>query len=232
MSMDGENEPDVLALTGASAALAVSDIPFHGLLAGVRVGRVNGQFVANPTAAQRAQSDVDIVLGASEEAIAMVEGGAQELPESVIIDALLFGHTEAKRIIEAQKRLVEKNGGRKAPRAFVAPQVDAGVKAKVRELAWDKAAAAFRVGDKHERRDVLSKLKKETVAAVIALPEFAEKATDAKSAFEDLKYEYMRHMIVNENVRIGGRKHHEIRDIVSEVGYLPRTHGSALFRRS
>src|SRR4051812_22866032 len=112
MSYDGQNEPDVLALTGASAALALSDIPFFGYLAGVRVGRIDGQFVANPTLDQRAKSDLDIVIGASDEAISMVEGGAQELPESVIIDALLFGHAEAKRIIAAQKELVAKCGGK------------------------------------------------------------------------------------------------------------------------
>jgi polyribonucleotide nucleotidyltransferase len=232
LSMDGENEPDVLALTGASAALGLSDIPFFGLLAGVRVGRVNGQFIANPTMTERAQSDIDIVIGASDEAITMVEGGAQEVAESVIIDALLFGHNEAKRIIEAQKKLIEQNGGKKKPRAFVAPQVDAGVRAKVRELGLEKVKTAYRINDKIERYAALAVVKKETVAAVIASdPAFTGKEKDAKTAFEDLKYDYMRGMIVSEGVRIGGRKHTEIREIACEVGYLPRTHGSALFTR-
>src|SRR4051812_37011394 len=113
VSFDGENEPEPLALTGASLALGLSDIPFHGLLAGVRVGRVNGQFVANPTNTERLQSDLDITIGASEDAISMVEGGAQELPENVIVDALLFGHAEAKKIIAAQQEVIRKMGGKK-----------------------------------------------------------------------------------------------------------------------
>jgi polyribonucleotide nucleotidyltransferase len=231
LSSDGENEPEPLALTGASLALALSDIPFHGMVAGVRVGRIDGQFVANPTNSERTKSDLDIVIGASEEAIAMVEGGAQELPESVIVDALLFGHAEAKKIIAAQKEVVQKLGGRKTPRAFSAPQIDPGLRAKTRELAWDRIRAGYQIGDKHARYDALSAAKKEVVAAVTADPAFAGKEKDVKAVIEELKYEYMRSMIVHEKVRIGGRKHTEIREISSEVGYLPRTHGSALFTR-
>ena len=232
LSSDGENEPEPLALTGASAALALSDIPFHGLLAGVRVGRIDGKFVANPTNTQRALSDVDLVIGASEEAISMVEGGASEVSESVIVDALLFGHAEARKIIAAQQNLIEQNGGKKKARAFSVAVIDPAIKAKTRELGWEKIKAAYRFGDKHERYGALSVAKKETVTAVIGSDAgFAGKEKDVKTVFEDLKYEYMRGMIVNEKVRIGGRKHNEIRDIVAEVGYLPRTHGSALFTR-
>lgn len=231
MSSDGQNEPEALALTGASAALALSDIPFHGFIAGVRVARVNGEFIANPTNDQRAESDIDLVIGASEEAIAMVEGGAKELSEKDVIDALLFGHEAAKKIIGAQKELVAKVGA-KTKRAFEAPQIDEAVRAKVNELSQGKLRAAFDISDKGERYTTLAALKKEIVSGAIASNEaFAGKEKDAKTAFEDLKYDVMRGMIVDDEIRIGGRKHAEIRDIVCEVGYLPRTHGSALFTR-
>ncbi|MFM2152729.1 MAG: hypothetical protein RL199_1164, partial [Pseudomonadota bacterium] len=161
LSMDGENEPDVLSLTGASLALGLSDIPFHGLVAGVRVGRIDGQFVANPTYSQRAKSDLDLVIGASEEAIAMVEGGVQELPESVVIDALLFGHAEAKKLIAAQKALIAQFGGQKAPRAFSAFTPDEAVKAKVFELGKARVRAAFDMADKHQRYGTLKAIAKE-----------------------------------------------------------------------
>jgi len=231
LSMDGENEPDVLALSGASAALGLSDIPFHGLVAGVRVGRVNGQFVANPTYSQRALSDMDLVIGASEEAIAMVEGGAQELPESVVVDALLFGHAEARRIIAAQKALVAELGGPKAPRAFQAFAADAAVRELVFAKGSAKARAAFDIGDKHARYGALKALGKELATEICADPAFAGKEKDVKIAFEDLKYTSMRQMIVNERKRIAGRPHDVVRDIACEAGYLPRTHGSALFTR-
>ncbi len=231
LSMDGENEPDVLALTAASAALATSDIPFHGMVAGVRIGRVDGELVANPTAAQRAKSDLDLVIGASEEAIAMVEGGAQELPESAIVEALLFGHAEAKKVIAAQKELVEKLGGKKEPRAFQPFVPDAGVKAKVFELGRGKVRAAFDVADKQERYRTLKALGKELIEAVVADPAFEGKEKDVKAAYEELKYVAMREMIVHEKVRIAGRPHTVVRDIACEVGVLPRPHGSALFTR-
>jgi polyribonucleotide nucleotidyltransferase len=231
LSSDAENEPEPLALTGASLALGLSDIPFHGLLAGVRVGRVDGKFIANPTNSERAKSDVDIIIGASEDAISMVEGGAAELPEDVIVDALLFGHEEAKKIIAAQKEVIQKLGGKKPTRPYVVPTVDAGVRAKVRELGWAPIKAAYNIGEKHARYAALSAAKKEILAGVAADAAFTGKEKDAKQAIEDLKYEYMRSMIVHDKIRIGGRKHTEIREIAAEVGYLPRTHGSALFTR-
>jgi polyribonucleotide nucleotidyltransferase len=231
LSSDGENEPEALALTGASLALGLSDIPFHGLLAGVRVGRIDGKFVANPTNSERARSDLDLTIGASEEAISMVEGGAQELPENVVVDALMFGHEEARKIIAAQKEIIARLGGKKAPRAFVAPQLDPALKAKVREAGWEKIKAGYRIGEKHARYSALSVTKKEVVAEVVSDPAFTGKEKDVKAAIEELKYEYMRSMIVHEKLRIGGRGHAEIREIAAEVGYLPRTHGSALFTR-
>ena len=133
---------DVLALTGASAALHVSDVPFHGPIAGVRVGRINGEFVANPTLAQRAECDLDVVMAASRDAIVMVEGGAKEVSEQVMVDALLFGQAAVKELLDAQEALHAAAGG-KAKRKFDAPKSDAELKAKVKALSWDKVKQAY-----------------------------------------------------------------------------------------
>ncbi|MHB8418075.1 MAG: polyribonucleotide nucleotidyltransferase [Myxococcales bacterium] len=228
LSMDRENEGDVLALTGASVALTLSDIPWGGPLCGIRVGRKAGQFIANPTLTERAECDLDIVLAASRDAIVMVEGGAKEVPEAVMVEALLFGHKAALPVVEAQERLREELH-KTQKRAFEGPKHDADFRAKVRQLAWEPIAKAYAIGEKIERYKALSEMKKSVLAQLGEAAVGREK--EAKGILEDLKYEYMRGMIVNEGRRIAGRKHDEIRKITSEVGVLPRTHGSALFTR-
>ncbi len=227
LSMDLENEGDVLALTGASVALTLSDIPWGGPLAGIRVGRKNGQFIANPTLSERAECDLDVVMAASRDAIVMVEGGAKEVPESVMVEALLFGHKAALPVVEAQERMRAEIGKKK--RAFDAPKNDEAFRAKVRALAWDRIAKAYAIGEKIERYAALSEVKKQIFVELGEAVVGREK--EAKGILEDLKYEYMRGMIVNEGRRIAGRRHDEIRKISCEVGVLPRTHGSALFTR-
>jgi polyribonucleotide nucleotidyltransferase len=228
LSMDLENDGDVLALTGASVALTLSNIPWGGPLAGVRVGRKDGQFIANPTLTERAGCDLDVILAASREAIVMVEGGGKEVPEAVMVEALLFGHKAALPIIEAQEKLrTELN--RSTKREFAKPVHDAEFTAKVRSHAWAPIAKAYQIGTKMERYAELSKVKKETLVALGDAVVGREK--EAKGIIEDLKYEYMRGMIVNENRRIANRKHDEVRQITAEVGVLPRTHGSSLFTR-
>jgi polyribonucleotide nucleotidyltransferase len=237
-SFDQENDPDVLCLTGASAALQASDVPFHGPFAGVRVGRVGGQFVANPTLTQRAESELDVVMAASEDAIVMVEGGAREVSEAVMIDALLFGHAAVRELLGAQKRLAEAKGV-KGKRAFEAPKGDAELRAKVRELAWEKVREAYSRHEKHDRYGRLSEIKKELLEALKAgaagdpakLASIALREKEIKGYYEEVKYEYMRGMIVDEKRRIGGRGERDIRKITCEVGLLPRVHGSALFTR-
>jgi polyribonucleotide nucleotidyltransferase len=237
ISFDQENDPDVLALTGASAALQISDVPFSGPIAGVRVGRVGGQFVANPTLAQRAESDLDIVMAASKEAIVMVEGGAKELPEAVMIDALLFGQAAVRELLTAQEALGTAVGKQK--RAFDAPKNDLDLRAKVKALTWEKVKEAYTRGEKHDRYGRLSEVKKELWDALATeaasdpekLAGLLSREKEVKGYYEDVKYEYMRKMITEERRRIGGRGERDIRQIACEVGLLPRVHGSALFTR-
>ncbi len=237
-SFDQEHDTDVLALTGASAALHLSDIPFNGPIAGVRVGRLDGKFVANPTLAQRAECDLDVVMAASRDAIVMVEGGAKEVSEAVMVDALLFGQAAVRELLAAQDALREATGS-KARRSFDAPPSDAALKAKVKELTWEKVKEAYARNEKHDRYGRLSEIKKELLAALkeqaagdaAALANLVVREKEIKGYYEDVKYEYMRKMITDEGRRIGGRTSTEIRKITCEVGLLPRAHGSALFTR-
>jgi len=237
ISFDQENDTDVLALTGASAALQASDVPFHGPIAGVRVARANGQFIANPTLAQRAEADLDIVMAASRDAIVMVEGGGQEVDETVMIDALLFGQAAVQPLLDAQDRIAKAVG--KAKRSFAPPLNDEGLRARVKALTWEKVKEAYGRHEKHDRYGRLSEIKKELLEALKAeaggdpqrLAAVLVREKEIKGYYEDVKYEYMRKMITEEGRRIGGRGPADIRLITSEVGILPRVHGSALFTR-
>ena len=238
VSFDQENDTDVLALTGASAALQVSDVPFHGPIAGVRVARVGGRLVANPTLAERASADLDIVMAASEDAIVMVEGGAHEVPESVMIDALLFGQAAVRELLAAQRRLAEAKGV-KGKRAFDPPKNDLALRQKVRDLTWEKVREAYGRDEKHDRYGRLSEIKKELLEALRAeaggdaarLAALAAREKEIKAYYEDVKYDSMRRMITVDGRRIGGRGERDVRRITCEVGLLPRVHGSALFTR-
>jgi polyribonucleotide nucleotidyltransferase len=238
VSFDQENDTDVLALTAASAAIQCSDVPFNGPFAGVRVGRLNGQFIANPTLVQRAECDLDVIMAASRDAITMVEGGAREVGESVMIDALLFGHAAVQPLLDAQLELHRKSGN-KQKKAFDPPKSDEAIKARVKALTWDKVKEAYGRHEKHDRYGRLSEIKKELLAALkdeaagdaAKLASIALREKEIKGYYEDVKYEYMRRMITDEGKRIGGRGMADIRKITCEVGLLPRVHGSALFTR-
>jgi polyribonucleotide nucleotidyltransferase len=238
ISFDQENDTDVLALTGASAALHMSDIPFNGPIAGVRVARINGEFVANPTLAQRAEADLDVIMAASRDAIVMVEGGSKEVSEAVMVDALLFGQAAIQPLLDAQDAL-RKATGDKPRRSFDPPKSDEAMKEKVKALTWEKVKEAYGRNEKHDRYGRLSEIKKELLAALKAeaagdaakLSELAQREKEIKSYYEDVKYDYMRKMITDTGRRIGGRGPADIRQIWSEIGLLPRVHGSALFTR-
>jgi polyribonucleotide nucleotidyltransferase len=238
ISFDQENDTDVLALTGASAALQVSDVPFNGPIAGVRVGRVNGQFVANPTLAQRAEADLDVIMAASADAIVMVEGGAKEVPEDVMVDALLFGQAAVRELLQAQLKLAQATGTG-AKRAFDPPKNDQALRDRVKALTWEKVKEAYSRHEKHDRYGRLSEVKKELLEALRAeaggdaarLAEIGQREKEIKGYYEDVKYDYMRKMITDEGKRIGARGMAEVRKITCEVGLLPRVHGSALFTR-
>jgi polyribonucleotide nucleotidyltransferase len=227
VSTDRENVSDVLAMTGASTALHISDIPWAGPYAGVRVGRIDGQFVINPTFSQREKSEIDLIVGASRDAIVMVEGGCAEVSEEVIIDALMFAHQSAQPLIDLQEKLRAAVGAPK--REFVPPQKDPVIVERVNALATQKIQAAMGIREKQERYAALDAAGSETLKALEG--EFPERAPEIKEVFESAKKKHLRELVLDTGRRIDGRSPSDIRQITCEVGVLPRTHGSSLFTR-
>ncbi|HZL20036.1 MAG TPA: polyribonucleotide nucleotidyltransferase [Polyangia bacterium] len=227
VSTDRENASDVLAMTGASTALHLSDIPFAGPYAGVRVGRIDGKLVLNPTFAERALSELDLLVAASRDAIVMVEGGGAEISEDVIVDALMFAHQSAQPLIDLQEKLRAAVG--KPKRVFVPPTKDPVIVEKVAALANQKIEAAMAIRDKHERYGALDSAGAETKAALAET--FPDRGGEVGEAYESAKKKHLRELVLNTGRRIDGRATTEIRTITCEVGVLPRTHGSSLFTR-
>ena len=227
LSADRENDPDVVAMLGASIALEVSDIPFNGPLAGVRIGRINGQLVMNPTQSQLSDSDMDIFLSGSRAAIVMVEGGAQVIPEDEILEALFAGHEAIQPLLEMQQEIRRAVG--KAKRQVPLAQLDKAAAQRVEGLALSKLKQALEVPEKLERYKRIAEVKGEVVP--LALAEHPDKAKDIKGAFEELKRNCFRNLLIEKERRIDGRGLKDIRPISCEVEILPRTHGSALFTR-
>ncbi|MAQ15942.1 MAG: polyribonucleotide nucleotidyltransferase [Sandaracinus sp.] len=227
LSHDGENETDVLAMTGASAALMISPIPFAGPIAGVRVGRVDGQYIANPTNSELEKSDMDMLIAASKDAVVMVEGEADEVPETELIGAITFGHQQVQAILELQNAMAEAVGKEKW--VFEAAKRDEKIDARVREIALDGVKAACNVAEKFDRYGAFKAVKKDTVAKLAA--EFEGLEGDIGDAYEDLRYNTMRGQTLSEKRRVDGRDYETVRPISIEAGLLPRVHGSALFTR-
>jgi polyribonucleotide nucleotidyltransferase len=227
LSTDRENPTDVLAMTGASAALHLSDLPWAGPFAGVRVGRIGGEFIVNPTFAQREASELDLTVAASRDAIVMVEGGAQHVSEEVLVDALMFAHKAAQPLIDLQEKLRAAVG--KPKRVFQAPVVDPALDARVRELAQPKIEAAMAIREKLERYAALDAVGSEILE--VAKTEFSERDSEIKEVYESAKKKHLRELVLNTGRRIDGRATEDIRQITCEVSLLPRTHGSALFTR-
>ncbi|MEX0805392.1 MAG: polyribonucleotide nucleotidyltransferase [Candidatus Binatia bacterium] len=227
LSADRENDPDVLALLGASVALQVSDIPFNGPLAGVRIGRINGQWVMNPTQSQLLDSDMDIFLSGGRDAIVMVEGGAQMVPEDEILEALFAGHEAIQPLLQVQEEIRREIG--KSKRHVPLAELEAAVVRRVEDLALLKLKQALEVPEKLERYKRIAELKGEVVPQ--ALADFPDKGKDIKGAFEELKRNCFRGLVIEKERRIDGRGLKDIRPITCEVEVLPRTHGSALFTR-
>ncbi len=233
ISADNVNDPDILALTAGSAAIWTSNVPFNFPIAGVRVGRVEGKLIVNPTLKQREVSDIDLVVACSSEAIVMVEGGAEQVAEPEIMKAMQFAFEACQPIIKLQHELRTALGV-KVREYEKSPSHPEELKAKVRALTWDGIKAGYGIAVKHDRYNALSKVKKEALGKLKA--ELGDAAYTpklelaAKAIYEDLKYEYMRGLTVDGG-RIGGRKHDEVRAITIEMGALPRTHGSSLFTR-
>jgi polyribonucleotide nucleotidyltransferase len=227
ISVDNENDPDTLAMIGSSAALTVSDIPFDGPVAAVRVGRIDGQLVANPTIEQRAESDLDIIVAGSREAIIMVEGEAQFLSEDDMLEALFFAHDTMQPLIDVQLELAKLAG--KPKREFVVPEVDPAVEQRVTELAEAQLAEAVKIRNKQERYGAVDQIKagvQETLAE-----EFEDRSGEIADILSAIQKRLVREMVAQDKVRIDGRDKTTIRPISCEVGVLPRAHGSALFTR-
>ncbi len=227
VSVDLENDPDTLAVVGSSAALEISDIPFDGPIAAVRVGRLGGELIANPTHSQRAASDMDIIVAGSTEAIIMVEGEINALSEDEVLEAIFFGHRAMQPLIEVQKELRQLAGVPK--REFSVPETDPKILARVTELAEDKLRAAAKIRAKQERYAAVSEIRQQVGEALAAEFEGAEEAIS--DIFGAVQKRVVRQMIIDEKVRIDGRDMKTIRPITCEVGILPRAHGSALFTR-
>ena len=227
LSADGQNDTDVLAITGASAALALSTIPFHKTVAGVRVGQVDGQFIINPTFEQRKVSQLDLIVAGSADGIVMVEAGAKEVSEKDMVTALDTAHAAIKEIIAGIDALAKQAGQTK--RTIAAKDIDAGFRAEVQGQVYEKLAAAMRIHDKLENYSTVDKVLDELVASYDEAD--VEKRAHAKSIFKDLKEQVMRDEALQRGKRLDGRRFDEIRPITIEVGVLPRTHGSALFTR-
>ncbi|MEL1243500.1 polyribonucleotide nucleotidyltransferase [Flavobacterium sp. DGU11] len=230
MSHDEEVMPDALAGLAASAALALSDIPFATLISEVRVARLNGQFIINPSKAQLAESDIDMMIGASMDSIAMVEGEMKEISEAEMIEAIKFAHEAIKVQIAAQERL-QAAVGKKEVRTYEQERSDDAVLAKVKELAYDKYFAIASEGSaKHERSEKFAGVKEE-VKASFTDEELLENGDLISKYLNKVNKEAVRNVILDNGTRLDGRKTNEIRPIWCEVDYLPSTHGSALFTR-
>ncbi|KIH76796.1 polyribonucleotide nucleotidyltransferase [Geoalkalibacter ferrihydriticus] len=227
ISADLINDPDTLAIVAASASVEVSDIPFNGPIAAVRVGRVNGNFVANPTLQQMGESDLDITVAGSREAVIMVEGEADFLSEEEMLEAIFFGHQSLQPLIDAQIKLREMVGN--AKREFASPVVDSVLEERVNQLAADKILAAMKIQTKQERYATLAEIKtsvKESLAE-----EFPERADEISGLIGKVEKRVVRRMILDDKVRIDGRDTTTVRPISCDIGLLPRAHGSALFTR-
>ena len=227
ISADAQNDPDVLAINGGSAALCLSGMPFGGPVGAVRVGHVDGRLVANPTAAERATSTLDLIIAGTEEAVLMVESGAKEVPEETMLEAIAFGHAECKRLARAQKELVARAG---KPRWPFDPEAgrDAELLGRVRSLAADRLAAALGTHEKQARGEAVSRVFDEVWGA-LGLDDARKPAV--RAAFEAVESAEVRRLIVAKGLRVDGRKVNEIRPITIETAYLPRAHGSAVFTR-
>ncbi|MDI6688266.1 MAG: polyribonucleotide nucleotidyltransferase, partial [Desulfobacterales bacterium] len=227
LSMDQENDPDILAMIGASAALEISDIPFAGPIACVRVGRIDGKLVINPLISEYEQSDINIIVAGSETGIVMVEGGGNIVYEADMLEAIFYGHEALKPIIDIQKKLKLSNGVKK--RIFVLPEKDKGLVNKIVFEAPLKLRDILMISGKQERNKSLSVFRADILAKLG--DDFTERRDEVYDICNDLIKSTMRDLILKEGRRIDNRKFDEIRPISCEVGMLPRLHGSALFTR-
>lgn len=227
LSVDYDNAPELCGMLGASASLGISDIPWDGPIAGVRVGRVDGKFVINPTQEQLKVSTLNITVAGSETAILMVEGGAQEAPEEDVLDAIMFGHETIKELVAFQKKIIEEVG--KPKRTLIFPEIPEEIKTVIYAYAERPLKEAIFNPDKLTREAHMEEVRKEAEAHFKEI--YPENGSDIAECLNHLTKEIVRHMISVDKIRPDGRALDEIRPISCEVGLLPRVHGSALFTR-
>ncbi|MCB2182922.1 MAG: polyribonucleotide nucleotidyltransferase [Desulfobulbaceae bacterium] len=228
LSADKQNDPDILAMLGASAALTVSNIPFLGPIAGVRVGYIDGEYVLNPTRDQMLDSKMELTVAGTRNAVVMVEGGAANLSEEEVLSGIYFGHEALQPLIDLQEQLRQEVGREKME--VTVPEIDEALQKKIAEIATSGMEKVITTSDKMARGDLFDALKKEVLGELEKDEEFASQG-EAKELLYDLKKTMMRHMIVAEKKRIDGRSFDDIRPITCEIATLPRVHGSALFTR-
>lgn len=228
LSVDQDCSSEMAALLGSSVALCISDIPFEGPIAGVTVGRINGEFVINPTVAQAEQSDMNLVVAGTKDAINMVEAGADEVPEEVMLEAIMFGHEEIKRLIAFQEEIVAKVGKEKMEVELF--EIDPELESVIRKACEEDMIKAIQVKEKHAREDAIQAVK-DSVLAGYEEEEDEEIIKQVNMILDNIVKEEVRRLITEEKIRPDGRQPDEIRPLSSEVGLLPRTHGSGLFTR-
>ncbi|MEF3309730.1 polyribonucleotide nucleotidyltransferase [Paenibacillus sp. GYB004] len=230
MSVDQDCPPEIAAMIGTSAALTVSDVPFNGPIGGVIVGRIDGQFIINPDSSQEDKSDMHVVVAGTKDAIMMVEAEANEIPEEHILEAIMFGHEEIKKIVAVQEQFAAEAGKPKMEVKLHA--VNESVNSDVRAFASARLVEAIRIPEKHARQDAIDAINAEAVDHFASqYAEEPEKLKDVKEVLYDIVKEEVRRLITHDKVRPDGRAPEEIRPIECDTALLPRTHGSGLFTR-
>ncbi len=235
LSVDSDNEPEILAMNGASMALMLSDIPFNGPIGGVRVGLIDGEFIVNPNTEQRERSLINLTVAGTKDAVMMVEAGAKEVSEAMMLDAIMFGHDEIKKIVAEQEKMRADAGKPKIE--YEVPQKDEDLDQSIRDKAYDRLYDALRIHEKQERNAAVDAIKDEVIESFKndfekeEAEDIDKKLKTVKKMFNELVEEIVRKLILVDKIRPDGRKTDEIRPITCEVGILPRVHGSGVFTR-
>ncbi|WP_054859469.1 polyribonucleotide nucleotidyltransferase [Gracilibacillus sp. JCM 18860] len=229
MSVDQNLPSEMAAMIGSSLALGISDIPFGGPIAGVVIGRVDGEFVINPTLEEREKSDIDLTVAGTKDAINMVEAGADEVPEEIMLEAIMFGHEEIKRLVAFQEEIIQAMAVEKMEVTLF--ELDQAVVSEVEEKAKKPLLEAIQVQEKHAREEAINQVKEKITASYQEEEADDEKLKQVSNVLDKIVKEEVRRLITKEKVRPDGRKIDEIRPLSSRIGVLPRTHGSGLFTR-
>ena len=235
LSVDTDNSPELAAMFGSSLATSISKIPFDGPIAGVKVGRVNGEFIINPTPAELEVSDIDLTVAGTKQAINMVEAGSKEVSEEDMLEALMFGHEAVKELCEFQEKIISEIGQEKMEYEHL--EISDELRKEIKELAADKLDAAMRIKEKLAKYEAIDKVKEDVVEKYteenkdMDKDELTELITKVKLVLESIEYDIFRSITVNEKTRADGRRMDEIRPLSTEIDVLPRTHGSAVFTR-